>query len=643
MVDNSEGDDSQLEINSPQIIEEVIKKPNGDFVKKYKKGKFLGKGGFAKCYEFQCLNNKKIYAVKIVSKANLNKPSAKQKLKSEIKIHKSLFHKHIVKFEHVFEDNENVYILLELCKNRTLSDVMKKRKIITEFEARYFIAQILKAVKFMHSNKYIHRDLKLGNLFLNENMEIKIGDFGLATIVEFPGQLRHTVCGTPNYIAPEILEKNAGHSYEVDFWAIGVIVYTLLIGRPPYETDDVKETYRKIKCNEYSFPNHIFISPEAKDFISKILIINPLERMKIDEMKNHDWMKMPYPKLLPDQIAVNPVSYSFLTAHLIEIKGITNSNEISIVESQYMNYLESLKKHAEENIFKVENKINETKFHLLKKEIASMITLNNNKDFIIRRSSSVNMRKKDSIMNMKYLVNFNELSYRKEYSNCLGEKIPEIKVSNLKITLLEKIIDLNEVGVAYVTNTGQVGVVFSDKTTLFTFISSKKYYYKETNKELSELKEKDKKEGEMIQKIGLLENLIKEYSTILKEQKPIELKEIEYPIRFFKSDLAFFFRFINYTTQLIFYDYTKLIIGSNTIPMVIFISRTERVSSINIHQVNKSKDKNMLKRYEHYKKIFYEKLEQRFNEKVASNDVENVEEEQNEVEASQDDDANQTL
>ena len=95
----------------------------------------------------------------------------------------------------------------------------------------------------------IHRDLKLGNLFLNEKMEIKLGDFGLATKLEFDGEKKRTICGTPNYIAPEVLDGKCGHSYEVDVWSLGVIIYTLLIGKPPYETPDVKTTYKKIKMN----------------------------------------------------------------------------------------------------------------------------------------------------------------------------------------------------------------------------------------------------------------------------------------------------------------------------------------------------------------------------------------------------------
>lgn len=95
----------------------------------------------------------------------------------------------------------------------------------------------------------IHRDLKLGNLFLSDKMELKLADFGLAAKLEFDGEKKKTICGTPNYIAPEILEGKSGHSYEVDVWSLGVVIYTMLIGKPPFETNDVKTTYRKIRLN----------------------------------------------------------------------------------------------------------------------------------------------------------------------------------------------------------------------------------------------------------------------------------------------------------------------------------------------------------------------------------------------------------
>lgn len=110
--------------------------------------------------------------------------------------------------------------------------------------------QIISGVHYLHQNRIIHRDLKLGNLFLNDDLTVKIGDFGLAAKIEYDGERKKTLCGTPNYIAPEILYKK-GHSFEVDIWSIGCIMYTLLVGKPPFETSSLKETYARIKKCEY--------------------------------------------------------------------------------------------------------------------------------------------------------------------------------------------------------------------------------------------------------------------------------------------------------------------------------------------------------------------------------------------------------
>ena len=189
----------------------------------------LGKGGFAKCYEFECASNQKTFAAKVIAKTSLIKDRAKQKLISEIKIHKSTHHQNIVAFEHYFEDYENVYILLELCQNQTLKDLLQRRKRLTEVEVQCYMIQLIKCLKYLHGHRIIHRDLKLGNLFLNDKLELKVGDFGLATKLDYVGERKRSICGTPNYIAPEIIDGKSGHSYEVDIWSMGVIIYTLLI------------------------------------------------------------------------------------------------------------------------------------------------------------------------------------------------------------------------------------------------------------------------------------------------------------------------------------------------------------------------------------------------------------------------------
>jgi len=155
-----------------------------------------------------------------------------------------------------------------------MSELVRRRKRLTELEARFYLFELVDALKYLHSVSVIHRDLKLGNLFLDTGMHVKVGDFGLATRVTFPEERKKTICGTPNYIAPEILEGKSGHSYEVDIWSTGVVLYTLIVGKPPYESKDVKSTYKRILSNNYAFPDNIVISDFCKNLIQNMLQVH---------------------------------------------------------------------------------------------------------------------------------------------------------------------------------------------------------------------------------------------------------------------------------------------------------------------------------------------------------------------------------
>ena len=290
------------------IVQEVVERGGvKKLVSQYKQGDVLGEGGFAKCYEFTDCQSGQTLAAKVIPKTSLVKEKTKEKLLTEIKVHKKMSHKYIVGFEKFFEDSVNAYILLEMCHCKSMMELMERKKRLSEPEAQYFFSQILSAVKYMHTNKVIHRDLKLGNIFLDKYMRVKIGDFGLAAEV-LGSERKTTICGTPNYIAPEILE-NRGHSYEVDMWSCGVILYTLLIGIPPFETSDVKTTYRKIQENRYSFPSDIKISDSAKKLIKRLLSSDPKARPTIDETINDEFMKSMKSTSVPSTLLKYAQSY----------------------------------------------------------------------------------------------------------------------------------------------------------------------------------------------------------------------------------------------------------------------------------------------------------------------------------------------
>ena len=317
--------------SDPSKIEEVLPASNNETKKReYKKGRFLGKGGFAKCYELICKDNNKIFAAKMIAKSSIKSERQNQKLRTEIKIHKSCHHPQIVAFEHNFQDSDNVYILLELCQNQTMNELLIRRKVLTELEVQCYMVQLVKALQYLHSHRIIHRDLKLGNLFLNDKMELKVGDFGLATKLDFEGERKKTICGTPNYIAPEVI-SGAGHSYEVDIWAVGIIIYTLLVGKPPFETRDVKTTYGKIKKAEFSFPDNCKISKEARNLIKKILVLDPKKRPRLNEILFDDFFNqgVAIPKLMPTSTLAYRPTKEYLNKYIPDKNSTeANSNEI---------------------------------------------------------------------------------------------------------------------------------------------------------------------------------------------------------------------------------------------------------------------------------------------------------------------------
>ncbi|KAM4552308.1 serine/threonine-protein kinase PLK3 [Odontesthes bonariensis] len=267
----------------PELAQVVTDTKTG---RSYSKGKLLGKGGFARCYEMTDLTNNKMYAVKVIPQSRVSKPHQRDKITNEIELHKTLSHKHVVKFSHYFEDQDNIYIFLELCSRKSLAHIWKARHTLTEPEVRYYLKHIISGLKYLHSRGILHRDLKLGNFFVNENMELRLGDFGLAAKLETVEQRKKTICGTPNYLAPEVLNRQ-GHGTESDVWSLGCVMYTLMCGNPPFETLDLKETYKCIKEVRYNLPSTL--SPAAQKLISGILQKNPSDRLTLEQILNHEF------------------------------------------------------------------------------------------------------------------------------------------------------------------------------------------------------------------------------------------------------------------------------------------------------------------------------------------------------------------
>lgn len=311
----------------------------------YHPGKLLGKGGFASVYEFEEMATRISYACKITSRASLQKKKYYDKFVSEVKIHRNLSHSNIVKVINVFKDDLNYYIILDKCAGGTLTDIIRNRKHLTETETRYFTLQILSALSYLHQLLIIHRDIKTSNIFLTQDFQVKLGDFGLAVQCESKNECRFTMCGTPNFLPVEVIASHIrrrkeankepdpnldadcillcektlpevcsqGHSFASDLWSLGCMVYAMIYARPPFESSDIKSTYKRILKCDYSFPSSsaFSVSDDFKDFIRRLLVVDPTRRLSVDECFAHPWLdtnKYFVPKVLPPSVLTEPFS-----------------------------------------------------------------------------------------------------------------------------------------------------------------------------------------------------------------------------------------------------------------------------------------------------------------------------------------------
>ncbi|KAK5940714.1 Cell cycle serine/threonine-protein kinase cdc5/MSD2 [Knufia obscura] len=260
----------------------------------YMVGRKLGKGGFAVCFEGRTQSTSEVFALKVV-KAKVEQKKMMEKFRTEMQIHAKMQHPNIVEFYRAFSIEAHTYVVLEMCENGSLTDMVKARSCLSLPEVRRFMVQICGGVKYMHKRNVIHRDLKMGNIFLDASMNIKIGDFGLAAVLADEQDRRTTLCGTPNYIAPEILSKSGarGHDSKVDVWAIGIICYAMLMGTPPFQSKTQQEIYSKLKNLDYEWKvdSKNYIPEDAKDFVAACLNLVATNRPEMDDLVEYDFFK----------------------------------------------------------------------------------------------------------------------------------------------------------------------------------------------------------------------------------------------------------------------------------------------------------------------------------------------------------------
>ncbi|MCD7468693.1 CBL-interacting serine/threonine-protein kinase 16 [Datura stramonium] len=257
---------------------------------KYESGKQLGKGTFAKVFHATNLATGENVAIKVIKKEIVKSQEMMEQIKREISVMRLVRHPNIVELKEVMATKTKIFIVMEYVKGGELFAKVAKGRLKEDVARKYF-QQLISAVEFCHSCGVSHRDLKPENLLLDENENLKVTDFGLSALPEqlLNDGLLYTQCGTPAYIAPEIIRNKGYNGGKADIWSCGVVLFVLLAGCLPFQDANLVNLYRKIFKAEYRFPP--WLSTEAKRLISRILLPNPQKRISITGIMKDPWFR----------------------------------------------------------------------------------------------------------------------------------------------------------------------------------------------------------------------------------------------------------------------------------------------------------------------------------------------------------------
>lgn len=251
-------------------------------------GKPLGRGKFGAVYLAREKASKYIVAIKVLHKSQLLKAGVEHQLRREIEIQSHLRNRNILRMYGYFYDAKRIYLILEYSPGGELyKKLTHKGRFPEKISARY-ICDLALALDYCHNKHVIHRDIKPENLLIGAHSEIKIADFGWS--VHAPTSRRNTLCGTLDYLPPEMVEGR-DHDHQVDIWSLGVLLYEFLYGCPPFEAEGHSATYRRISRVDLVFPQKPAISDDAKDIISRLLVKEPKRRMKLKDIPQHPWVR----------------------------------------------------------------------------------------------------------------------------------------------------------------------------------------------------------------------------------------------------------------------------------------------------------------------------------------------------------------
>lgn len=249
-------------------------------------GKPLGKGKFGSVYLARERRSKYTVALKVLEKSQLLRANVEHQLRREIEIQANLRHPHILRLFGYFYDSRRIYLILEYSPGGELYKKLKKRGHFSEPVSAQFISDMALALDYCHSKNVLHRDIKPENLLVGAGGEIKIADFGWS--VHAPTSRRKTLCGTLDYLAPEMVEGKEHDKY-IDNWSLGILLYEFLVGEPPFEAETHSLTYKRIQRIDLHFPRHV--PEDARHLIRSLLRKNPLQRLSLADIPRHPWVQ----------------------------------------------------------------------------------------------------------------------------------------------------------------------------------------------------------------------------------------------------------------------------------------------------------------------------------------------------------------
>ncbi|KAF2864394.1 kinase-like protein [Piedraia hortae CBS 480.64] len=251
-------------------------------------GKPLGKGKFGRVYLARERSTGFVCALKVLHKSELQQGKVEKQVRREIEIQSNLAHPNILRLYGHFHDSKRIFLILEFAGKGELYKHLRRAQRFPEKQAAQYVAQMASALRYLHRKHVMHRDIKPENILVGLHGEIKISDFGWS--VHAPNNRRNTMCGTLDYLPPEMIRPGRDENYyseKVDLWALGVLTYEFLVGEAPFEDTPVM-TQKRITRGEMTIPS--FVSAEARDLIKKLLVLNPDDRIPLEDVERHPWI-----------------------------------------------------------------------------------------------------------------------------------------------------------------------------------------------------------------------------------------------------------------------------------------------------------------------------------------------------------------